>query len=322
MKDFCVKKGVYPTMITPYQKDGSIDESAVRALVRFYWESGCDGIFAVCQSSEIFYLSLEERVRLAGLVVKEARALAEKDSSRAPLMIVASGHVSDDPAAQSEELNAIAGTGVDALILISNRMDIANTCDEKWIADTEALIATLPADMPLGVYECPKPYKRLLSEKMIKWCAENGRFHFVKDTCCDADLISKRLAWCRGTRFEIFNANAQTLLETLRAGAAWYCGVMANFHPEHYVKLYHDLAWEGREAALLQSYLCLAATTEALTYPCCAKDYLTRFRGIPMECVARSNDVNNYTPYQRGCVAQLAELDAKIFEDMRGKDHE
>ena len=59
-KDFKVVKGVYPTMITPY-KNGKIDEAGVRALVRFYWEKGCDGIFATCQSSEILFLSTEEK---------------------------------------------------------------------------------------------------------------------------------------------------------------------------------------------------------------------------------------------------------------------
>lgn len=317
MKDFSVIKGVYPTMITPY-KNGQIDEAAVRALVRFYWESGCDGIFAVCQSSEIFYLSLAERVLLTRLVIAEARALADRDSSRPPLMIVASGHVSDDPAAQIEELNAIAAEGPDAIILISNRMDIANTCDEKWIEDTEKLIAALPANMPLGVYECPKPYKRLMSKKMLEWCAGSGRFHFVKDTCCDAALIKERLEICRGSGLEIFNANAQTLLETLRAGAAGYCGVMANFHPELYVQLYHKLPWESQAASLLQDFLCLSATTEALTYPCCAKDYLNRYKGIPMEILSRSNDAANYTPYQQGCVSQFAELSARITEQLQG----
>ena len=317
MKPFSVVKGVYPTMITPYQ-NGRIDEAAVRALVRFYWEAGCDGIFAVCQSSEIFYLSLAERVMLTRLVLAEARALAAADKSRPPMMIVASGHVSDDPTAQVEELNAIAAEGPDAIILISNRMDIANTCDENWIAETEKLIAALPADMPLGVYECPKPYKRLMSKNMLEWCAKSGRFYFVKDTCCDAALIKERLEVCRGTQLEIFNANAQTLLETLRAGAAGYCGVMANFHPELYVQLYHKLPWEGETASLLQDFLCLSATTEALTYPCCAKDYLNRFRGIPMEIFARSNDAANYTPYQQGCVTQFAELSDRISKMLQG----
>lgn len=307
MKHFDVVRGVYPTMVTPY-KSGRIDEEAVRALVRFYYERGCDGIFAVCQSSEIMFLSLEERVLLTRLVVSEAKALHEKDPSRLPLMIVASGHVSDAFEDQVRELNAIAAEGPDALILISNRMDIANTCDEKWIADTEKLIATLPAELPLGVYECPKPYKRLMSEQMLRWCAQTERFYFMKDTCCDAALIARRMEICRGTRLELFNANAQTLLESLRAGASGYCGVMANIHPELYVRLYHDLDWESREASLLQDYLGLAATAEALTYPCCAKDFLNRFGGISMEAESRSADLKNYTPYQQGCITQFAEL--------------
>ena len=74
-------------------------------------------------------------------------------------------------------------------------MDIDNTCDEKWIADAERLAASLPQNLPLGLYECPLPYKRLLTEKMMRWCAENGRFSFVKDTCCDAATIRRRLEW-------------------------------------------------------------------------------------------------------------------------------
>ncbi len=306
MKDFKVVRGVYPTMITPY-KNGEIDEDAVRELVRFYWKSGCDGIFAACQSSEIMFLSVEERAQLVRLVVDEAKRLAEADKSRAPLMIVASGHVSDPIGDQADELCRIAAECPDALILISNRLDIANTTDEAWIADCEKLIAELPPEIPLGIYECPKPYKRLLTDAMLKWCIETERFYFIKDTCCDAELIAHRLDICRGTRLEIFNANAQTLLSTLKNGASGYCGVMANIHPELYVRLWHT-DWETRQASLLQDYLGLAATAESLTYPCCAKDYLNRYRGIKMETYSRSADEKNYTPYQRSCIDQFAEL--------------
>lgn len=312
MKDFKVIKGVYPTMITPY-KNGVIDEDAVRELVRFYWNSGCNGIFAACQSSEIMFLSLEERALLVRLVVDEAKKLAEADHSRAPLMIVASGHISDSIDDQAEELCRIAAEGPDALILISNRLDIANTTDEAWISDCEKLIAKLPADMPLGIYECPKPYKRLLSDAMLRFCIETERFYFIKDTCCDADLIAHRLDVCRGSRLEIFNANAQTLLSTLKNGASGYCGVMANIHPELYVRLW-GADWASREASLLQDYLGLAATAESLTYPCCAKDYLNRYRGIKMDTFARSADEKNYTPYQRSCIDQFAELSEYIIK--------
>lgn len=299
--------GVYPTMITPYRKNGEVDDTAVEALTEWYWKRGCDGIFADCQSSEIQFLTLDERVNILHTVMQKVYALAAQDPSRPRMTVVASGHVSDGFEDQVRELNAIAAEKPDALILISNRMDIANTSDEAWIADTGRLIAELPAEMSLGIYECPKPYKRLLTEKMLRWCAENGRFYFVKDTCCDAELIRARLEICKGSHLKLFNANAQTLLETVRAGVYGYCGVMANFHPDLYTRLLKgDI--NSSDASLLQDFLGLAATIEGQTYPCCAKYYLNRFEGVAMEPDARSADVRNLTAYQKSCVDQLAEL--------------
>ena len=299
--------GVYPTMITPYRKNGTVDDTAVEALTEWYWKRGCDGIFADCQSSEIQFLTLDERVNILHTVMQKVYALAAQDPSRPRMTVVASGHVSDRFEDQVRELNAIAAEKPDALILISNRMDIANTSDEAWIADTGRLIAQLPAEMPLGIYECPKPYKRLLTEKILRWCVENGRFYFVKDTCCDAELIRARLEICKGSHLKLFNANAQTLLETVRAGVYGYCGVMANFHPDLYTRLLKgDL--NSSDASLLQDFLGLAATIEGQTYPCCAKYYLNRFEGVAMEPDARSADVRNLTAYQKSCVNQLAEL--------------
>ncbi len=311
--NFQVQRGVYPTMITPYKKSGEIDYEAVEKLVEWYWKQGCDGIFAVCQSSEIMFLSLDERVKLTRTVIAKAKDLASKDNSRKPMQIVASGHISDAFEDQVKELNAIAAEKPDALILISNRMDIENTNDKKWIADTAKLIARLPADMPLGVYECPKPYKRLLSEKMIKWCAESGRFYFIKDTCCDATVIRQRLAWCEGSNLKIFNANAQTMLESAKDGCYGYCGVMANFHPALYSRLLKTETLNTKETSLLQNFLGLAATIEPMTtYPCCAKYYLDKFEEIRMETIARSADVANFTDYQKSCVDQLAELSTYV----------
>ncbi len=304
---FEAKRGVYPTMVTPYTKNGTVDYEAVEGLTAWYWQRGCEGVFADCQSSEIMFLSLEERVNILRTVIKTADRLAKADKSRERMMIVASGHVSDSLEDQVRELNALAAEGPDALILISNRMDIANTTDEAWIADAERLMARLPADMPLGVYECPKPYKRLMSEKMLRWCAESGRFYFLKDTCCDPELIARRVELCRGSDLRIFNANSQTLLQCLKDGAHGFCGVMANFHPDLYSRLYHG-DYASREISLLQDFLGLAAAVESLTYPCCAKYYLDRHEGVSMEWSARSADLTKLTPYQRSCIDQLAEL--------------
>ena len=109
-----IKKGIWPTMITPYDREGRVDLNAAKRIVDWYARRNCDGIFAVCQSSEMFNLSLEERVALARTVVEAAQGRLE---------VIASGHISDDPQAQVEELGAIAETGVKAVGIDVNSVD-------------------------------------------------------------------------------------------------------------------------------------------------------------------------------------------------------
>ena len=174
---------IQTTMITPYNEDGSIDYDTAMKYVDWYYENGIDGIFSVCQSSEIFYLSLEERVELNRRVYERAKSHS-KD-----FVVVSSGHISDKIEDQAKELNAIYESGTDALILITNRLDINNEGDDVFIENAEKLIAMLPKDAKLGFYECPYPYKRLVTPKILDWCLSTGRFYYMKDTCCDADMI-------------------------------------------------------------------------------------------------------------------------------------
>ncbi len=298
--------GVFPTMITPYTRDNQVDYQGVEALVEWYWKKGCDGIFAVCQSSEILYLSLQERVAIAKCVVEKAKRLAAQDTSRAPMRIIVSGHVSDTFDDQVEELNALAATGTDALILISNRLDIENTSEDKWIEDLHKLMARLPADMPLGVYECPKPYKRLLTPKMLKACKDTGRFAFIKDTCCDAQTLKERADILANSDLGLYNANAQTYLESIRGGADGYCGVMANFHPEVYSWLFRNQ--NDEKAELVQAALCMAAFTECFAYPATAKYYLKEYEGLDINAFSRAVDERLITDYQKSCLRQMKTL--------------
>lgn len=314
MKQLDLEKayGAYPTMITPYDSAGNVDFEAAERLVEWYWEKGCDGIFAVCQSSEIHFLSEDDRVRLAECVKKKADALAKEDKSRAPMIIVASGHVSDCYEDQARELRRIAETGIDVLILITNRMDIANTGDDAWIRDTERLIQTLPAQIPLGLYECPSPYKRLLTPAMLRWCVSTGRFRYIKDTCCDAAEIERRMEILKGTSLRLFNANAQTLLPSLKSGGAGYCGVMCNFHPELYVWLTHNWEKEPDKAELAADFLSMAAFSEQLAYPITAKYHLSVLEGVPMPLYARSRSETDFTAYHAMCIRQMHELASHV----------
>ncbi|MBQ1961918.1 MAG: dihydrodipicolinate synthase family protein [Clostridia bacterium] len=288
---------ILTTMITPYKKDGSIDYDTACKYVDWYYENGIDGIFAVCQSSEIFYLSLEERVELNRRVYQRAKQLNEN------FLVVSSGHVSDTLEEQARELNAIYASGTDALILITNRLDINNEGDDVFIANAEKLLALLPKDAKLGLYECHYPYKRLVTPKILDWCLSTGRFYYMKDTCCDAAMIAERAKQLRGSHFKLLNANCQTLLETMRAGADGYCGIMCNFHPALYAWLGKN--YESDTADLVQSVIGTFGFTEVgLPYPLTAKYHMT-LCGIPTENIARNRSSAELTAYSESCMQQM-----------------
>lgn len=294
-----IRKGVYPTMITPYTKDGVIDYAAVRRLTEWYIEKGCTGIFAVCQSSEMAFLSLAERVKLAATVTETANGRVS---------VVASGHCAETLSEQAKEVREIAATGVDAFVLVSNRLDLHGDGDNVWIENAARLLDKT-GDVPLGIYECPKPYKRLLTPRILDWCLETKRFLFIKDTCCDPMLLDARLAQLRGSDLLLFNANAQTLLYSLERGAAGYSGIMANFHPDLFACLCAHFAEDAEKTKRLSALLGMMAWTESPAYPCTAKWHLNA-RGVPMNTAARSADEKLLTPYQKLTVEQMETLAA------------
>lgn len=299
--------GVFPTMVTPYTEDNKIDYEAVERLVERYAGWGCTGIFAVCQSSEMFYLSLEERVSLAKATLEAAK--------KRGMCVVASGHISNSVEEQARELTSIYETGVDGIVLVSNRLDLHNDGDEVWIKNAEKLISLLPEDMKLGIYECPYPYKRLLTPEILKWCIKSGRFYFIKDTCCDPDMLRERLEILSGTQIKLYNANAQTLLETLRNGASGYSSVMSNFHADLYVWLCEN--FNSDKADMVSDVLSISAFTEVMHYPSTAKYALDKL-GVKMNIFSRSCDAKCVTPYEKNVVGQLLELSEYVRRNIIG----
>lgn len=256
--------GVYPVMLTPFTENNEVDYEALGKLIDWYIEKGVNGLFADCQSSEMFFLSLEERVKIGEFVKKHA-------DGRVP--VVTSGHISDSLEDQAKELTAIAGTGADAVILLTNRLAKENESDEVWLENLKKLLEMIPKDVPLGFYECPYPYKRIISPELLKWCADTGRFYFIKDTSCDIENMKAKLEVIKGTNLKLFNANTSTLLETLELGAGGYSGVMANFHPELYVKLCNIYKEDPSKARKIADFLTVASLIERQVYPVNAKFY-------------------------------------------------
>ena len=298
-----IANGVWPTMVTPFDKDLKIDYGAAAAISQWYVENGASGLFAVCQSSEMFYLTLDERIKLAKTVANAVKK-----------PVIASGHISDVIEDQIKEINEMAGTGAEAVVLVTNRLAKPDESDDVWKSNLEHLIENIPDEISLGFYECPYPYKRMLSYELIGWCAKTGRFMFYKDTSCSTAVMEERLKAAEGTGFKIFNANSATLLETLQIGVSGYSGVMANFHPDLYAWLCSNWDKSPEDAEILSDYLALASCIEARNYPKCAK-YAMKSLGLPIDVYCRKESEDLSESFAKE-VTHMMKLDALAREKL------
>lgn len=279
-----IPNGVYPTMVTPYTEDNRVDYNAVLGILEWYATHGVDGVFAICQSSEIFFLSFEERLELLRFIMKNAPK---------GMSIVASGHTADALDRQIYEANAFINEGIDAYVFIANRFAAADEGDDVFMKNYEKMVSSIP-EIGLGIYECPYPYKRLMAPETLRKCASGSPLRFLKDTCCSVAGIKAKLDAVEGLGLKIFNANSATLLETLRLGCAGFSGVMGNFHPEIYSWLCRNFEAEPEKAETVQAFLGFASLAECQYYPVNAKYHLS-LSGVDMTYLSRAKDASKFS---------------------------
>jgi 4-hydroxy-tetrahydrodipicolinate synthase len=292
-------RGVWPVMLTPFDDQREIDWESLGKLIDWYLKAGVNGLFANCQSSEMFFLSEAESLQLTRFVL-------EYVDGRVP--VVASGHTACGLSQQIDQLGKMAETGVDSVIMISNRFAMPNEGDDLVLANLQKITAAVTDKVGLGIYECPHPYKRLLSDEVVSWCAQSGRYTFIKDTCCQIDTIRRRVELARGTRLHLANANGQTLLPSLQAGAHGYSGVMTNFHPELYVWLCDNWQQEPEKADVVFAYLSTASLAEHLDYPICAKDYQTSIGNFKSVASRARESGHYYSAHFPSNIQQMVQL--------------
>ena len=299
-----IPNGVYPTMVTPYTADNKVDYNAVEQIINWYVERGVDGIFAICQSSEIFFLSFEEKLELLRFIMK---------NKPADMSVVASGHTADELDRQIYEANAFIDEGIDSYVFIANRFAKQDEDDSVFLKNYEKVVSSIP-EIGLGIYECPYPYKRLMTPETLRQCALDGKLRFLKDTCCKIEMIKEKLEAVDGLGLKIYNANSATLLESLRAGCAGFSGVMGNFHPELYSWLCKNYKTEPEKAEKVQAFLAFASLAECQMYPVNAKYHLG-LCGLDIGYNCRVKDASLFTDANKKEIDQMFMVE-NMFKDM------
>ena len=201
------KDGIYSLMLTPYFEDRTIDYATYEKYTEWQVSQGVDHLFAVCGSSEMTKLTLEERLKLATLTAKH----------KGNTTIVATANIEDTLEGNIEEIKKMEQTGVDGLVLTTKGL---GDDDDKIVDYMTKLIDV--ATLPVFLYEFPGFRPHLMSGKAYGELAKTGKIWGIKDTTSTFEGIKDKI----DNKYDstIIQANMPFLWDSYVAGAR---GVMA-----------------------------------------------------------------------------------------------
>lgn len=273
------EKKFVPVMLTPFDTNLKIDFDALSKLTDFYRTCGAKGFFANCLSSEMYHLSNEERLGLARHVVNHVKG---------SLPVVATGSFGESMEEKADFTKKMYDTGVDAVILITSHFAAKEEDDAVLIKNLEKFLA-LTGNIPLGTYECPSPYKRIISPEVLRFLISSKRFIYHKDTALDLEKIKIKLEMLEGNPLEFYDAHTPNTMESLQMGAKGMSCIAGNLYPElfSWMCTYATDPSKQEDVKWLQSELTRADSIISQGYPTSAKYFLQK-RGVPIEPICRS----------------------------------
>ena len=277
---FVSNKKFVPVMLTPYKKTGEIDYKGLSTLMDFYMAAGAKGLFANCLSSEMYNLSEKERLYLTTHVVKHVNG---------EIPVVASGSFGDSFDDKAEFSKKIYHTGINAVIMITSHFANKEDSDDVLIGNFDKFFK-MTGNIPMGTYECPSPYKRILTPYVFKYLLGTNRMMYHKDTTIIFDKVKEKIELVGNNKLEFYDACVANTMYSLQAGAKGMSAISGNLYPEIIVWMCNNSTNPDRQEDVkyMQQQLTKTEDILAQNYPLSAKYFLHK-RGVPIEMISRIN---------------------------------
>ncbi|MBX3242462.1 MAG: dihydrodipicolinate synthase family protein [Chitinophagaceae bacterium] len=299
-----------PVMITPFTPQAQIDYEMLKRLIDFYLAAGVKGLFANCLSSEMYSISDDERIELTRAVVKHV-------NGRVP--IVATGSFGETIKDKAEFTKRIHDTGIDSVVLITSHYAKVEEPDDVLLKNFDTMLK-LTGNIPLGLYECPAPYKRLVSPKVLKTLVSTGRMFYHKDTCCNEQQVKEKLEILKGSSMQFYDAHTPHGVSSMKAGADGMSAISGNFYPEILVWLCENVDDAGKQEQVnwIQEELTKVDPLIHHAYPMSSKFFL-QLRGLPIHTISRAHPLEA-TPQQKATLHKIFDTTKTWFEKLKLKE--
>ena len=216
-------RGCGTALVTPFRSDGSIDEMALRQLVRWQVESGIDFLVPCGTTGETPTLTHEEWLRVIDLTIETAQG-------RVPIMAGATSNNTQDAVAKAKEVSQRAG--VDFILSATpyyNKPTQDGIYQHFW-AIAEA------SEKPIILYNIPGRTGANIETSTLRRLAEIPNIIGVKEASGNISQIAEVCA-TMPEDFLVFSGDDSITLAVIGLGGGGIISVVSNEIPAEMTRM-------------------------------------------------------------------------------------
>jgi len=240
--------GCGTALVTPFQRDESLDEATLRRLVRRQIDSGIDFLVPCGTTGESPTLTHEEHLRVVELTVEEAKAASRK----VPVLAGAGGYNTAEVIALAKDLQEL---GVDGILSVT---PYYNKPTQEGLYQHYGAISKAVGDLPIVVYSVQGRTGVNVEPATLKRLSAFDNIVAVKEASGSINQIGAVL--CKvPSDFKVLSGDDSITLPLIALGGHGLISVVANEIPAEMTKLV-ALARDGDFAgarAIHRKYLSL-----------------------------------------------------------------
>ena len=218
-------KGCGTALVTPFKRDQSIDEAALRRLVEFQITGGVDFLVACGTTGESVTLNDDEQARVVQITIEAA-------AGRVPVLAGAGGYNTRE---NIETTHRYERLGVDAILSVTPYYN-KPTQDGLYQHFRAIHDATT---LPIMLYNVPGRTSVNMEPATTARLAELPRIHSVKEASGNISQIAEIAALVAGMDFHLFAGDDSVVLPVAALGGIGVVSVASNIAPKKVSDLAH-----------------------------------------------------------------------------------
>lgn len=228
-------KGVIISPLTPFTEEGKLDEAALGNLIEFHISKGVGGVLALATAGQGPLLSVEERKRIAEIILGKCRG-------RLPVMVQVGTLSTKDTVALAEHACSLGADAIATLPPLYSRLDMA-AYEQHFQAVSSAV-----SPVPLFVYNNPWAQGRALTPEELVYLNEKNIIKGVVDSSRDLGSVYKLLKY--KDKLTCIIADTKLSMPGILFGCPALGTAIGNVIPELFVEMYNAIQEKNIQKAI------------------------------------------------------------------------